>query len=47
MAPRMDATLQRELHLPLNVQMILTPLAGALNLDQLVQLVDYLSPYFL
>ena len=38
MAPRMDATLLRELflqHLPSNVRMVLTPSAGALDLDQL------------
>ena len=43
MATTMDATLLRELflqHLPVNVHRVLTPLAEALNLDQLAQLAD-------
>ena len=43
MAPRVDATLLRELflqRLPSNVRMVLTPSAGALDLDQLAQLAD-------
>jgi len=43
MAPRVDATLLHELflqRLPSSVQMVLTPSAGALDLDQLAQLAD-------
>ena len=43
MAPRVDATLLRELflqRLPSNVRMVLTPSAAALDLDQLAQLAD-------
>ena len=43
MAPRVDATLLRELflqRLPSNIRMVLTPSAGALDLDQLAQLAD-------
>jgi len=42
-AETMDATIMRELflqRLPANVRMVLTPSAGALNLDQLAQLAD-------
>ena len=39
----MDATLLRELflqRLPTNVRMVITPSAGALNIDELAQLAD-------
>ena len=43
MAGTVDLTLLRELflqRLPSNVRMVITPSAGALNLDQLAQLAD-------
>ena len=45
MAGTVDTTLLREIflqRLPINVRMVITPSAGALNMDQLAQLADHI-----